>query len=206
MLPFAWQNLITRPTRTLLAVVGLTIPIMAILGLFSLTHGIRTLMGNTLARMNGLMVMRANSPAPVFSDLPASMVEDLRKIPGTRIVAPEVWKICPPIEGRNLLAKAATQMLTKKGTDKFSWLRRDNHDRGPAASRAPAFEKRRLRAGTASAGKRRRAVPHDGRRRQAQRLDQHQDRPRVPQLRRLAQESRRLDLDRRQEIRRDRPL
>jgi putative ABC transport system permease protein len=120
MLFFAWQNLITRPTRTLLAVIGLTIPIIAILGLFSLTHGIRTLMGNTLARMNGLMVLRANSPAPVFSDLPASMVDDLRKVPGSRIVAPEVWKICPPIEGRNLLAKAAAQMLTKKGTDKLA--------------------------------------------------------------------------------------
>jgi putative ABC transport system permease protein len=120
MLFFAWRNLITRPTRTLLAVIGLTIPIVAILGLFSLTHGIRTLMGNTLARMNGLMVMRANSPAPVFSDLPATMVDDLRKVPGSRIVAPEVWKICPPIEGRNLLAKAAAQMLTKKGADKLS--------------------------------------------------------------------------------------
>ncbi len=120
MFLFAWRNLITRPTRTLLAVVGLTIPILAILGLFSLTHGIRTLMGNTLARMNGLMVMRANSPAPVFSDLPASMVDELRKISGARIVAPEVWKICPPIEGRNLLARAATQMLTRKGADRFS--------------------------------------------------------------------------------------
>ena len=120
MLFFAWQNLITRPTRTLLAVIGLTIPIVAILGLFSLTHGIRTLMGNTLARMNGLMVMRANSPAPVFSDLPASMVDELRKVPGSRIVAPEVWKICPPIDGRNLLARAAAQMLIKKGTDKYS--------------------------------------------------------------------------------------
>ena len=120
MLLFAWRNLITRPTRTLLAVVGLTIPILAILGLFSLTHGIRTLMGNTLQRMNGLMVMRGNSPAPVFSDLPASMVDDLRKIPGTKIVAPEVWKICPPIDGRNLLAKAATEMFTKKGNDRFS--------------------------------------------------------------------------------------
>ena len=120
MLPFAWRNLITRPTRTLLAVVGLTIPILAILGLFSLTHGIRTLMGNTLERMNGLMVMRANSPAPVFSDLPASMVNDLRNIRETKIVAPEIWKISPPIEGRNLLAQAATSMLTKKGTDKFS--------------------------------------------------------------------------------------
>ena len=60
----------------MLAVLGLTIPIIAILGLFSLTNGIRTLMGNTLAKMNGLMVMRANSPAPVFSDLPETMVED----------------------------------------------------------------------------------------------------------------------------------
>jgi putative ABC transport system permease protein len=120
MFLFAWRNLITRPTRTMLAIVGLTIPILAILGLFSLTHGIRTLMGNTLARMNGLMVMRANSPAPVFSDLPTSMVDEIRKIPGVRIVAPEVWKICPPIEGRNLLARAATQMLTRKGADRFS--------------------------------------------------------------------------------------
>jgi putative ABC transport system permease protein len=120
MLPFAWQNLITRPTRTFLAILGLTIPIVAILGLFSLTHGIRTLMGNTLARMNGLMVLRANAPAPVFSDLPASMADDLRKIPGSRVVAPEVWKIAPPVEGRNLIAKAAAQMLTRRGDDKYA--------------------------------------------------------------------------------------
>ncbi len=117
---FAWQNLVTRPTRSLLAVMGLTIPILAILGLFSLTQGIRSLMGNTLARMNGLMVLRANSPAPVFSDLPASLANDLRRLPGTRIVGPEVWKICPPIEGRNFLARAAADMLTRKGDNRFS--------------------------------------------------------------------------------------
>jgi len=117
---FAWQNLITRPTRTLLAVVGLTIPIIAILGLFSLTNGIRTLMGTTLARMNGLMVMRANSPAPVFSDLPAKLVDDLRKVRGARIVAPEVWRICPTLDGKNLFARAATQLFTKKGAQRFS--------------------------------------------------------------------------------------
>jgi putative ABC transport system permease protein len=53
---FAWQNLTTRPTRTALAVLGLTVPILAILGLFSLTQGIRTLMGSTLAQINGLDV------------------------------------------------------------------------------------------------------------------------------------------------------
>jgi putative ABC transport system permease protein len=117
---FAWQNLITRPTRTLLAVVGLTIPIIAILGLFSLTHGIRTLMGTTLARINGVMVMRANSPAPIFSDLPAKLVDDLRKIRGARIVAPEVWRICPTLDGRNLFARAAARLLTRKGDQRFT--------------------------------------------------------------------------------------
>ncbi len=104
MLHFAWQNLITRPTRTLLAVIGLTIPIVAILGLFSLTHGIRTLMGNTLARMNGLMVMRANSPAPVFSDLPATMVDDSARSPDRGSWRRRSGRSAPPIDGRNLLA------------------------------------------------------------------------------------------------------
>jgi putative ABC transport system permease protein len=117
---FAWQNLITRPTRTLLAVVGLTIPIIAILGLFSLTHGIRTLMGTTLAKINGVMVMRANSPAPIFSDLPAKLVDDLRQIRGARVVAPEVWRICPTLDGRNLFARAAAHLLTKKGDQRFT--------------------------------------------------------------------------------------
>src|SRR5205823_5507972 len=42
---FAWQNLFTRPSRTALAVVGLTIPVLAFLGLFSLSQGIRDLVG-----------------------------------------------------------------------------------------------------------------------------------------------------------------
>ena len=45
MWTFAWQNLITRPSRTALAVVGLTIPVLAFLGLFSISQGIRDLMG-----------------------------------------------------------------------------------------------------------------------------------------------------------------
>jgi putative ABC transport system permease protein len=110
---FAWQNLVTRPSRTALAVVGLTIPVLAFLGLFSLSQGIRDLMGTTLGKMQGLMVLRENSPSPVFSDLPASMAATLRKTPGVRVVAPEVWKIAPPIDGRGGAASAAIQLLTR---------------------------------------------------------------------------------------------
>jgi putative ABC transport system permease protein len=107
---FAVQDLITRPVRTGLAIVGLTIPIVAILGLFSLTNGIRSLMGNTLARMKGLIVTQEGTPAPVFSVLPADLVEKIRAVPGVGIVAPEVWRIAPPLEGRGLLSGAARAM------------------------------------------------------------------------------------------------
>ena len=42
MWTFASKNLVTRPTRTALAIVGLTIPVLAFLGLFSVLGGIRT--------------------------------------------------------------------------------------------------------------------------------------------------------------------
>ena len=48
------------------------------------------------------------------------MAGEIKEIPGTRIVAPEVWKIAPTIEGRNLLARAATQMLTGRGDQRFT--------------------------------------------------------------------------------------
>ncbi|MBV8228694.1 MAG: ABC transporter permease [Planctomycetaceae bacterium] len=110
---FAWQNLITRPSRTALAVVGLTIPILAFLGLFSISRGIRELVGGTLATMQGLMVLRENSPSPVFSDLPADMAKALRGIRGVRVVAPEIWKIAPPIDGRGGLGSAVFGVLTR---------------------------------------------------------------------------------------------
>jgi putative ABC transport system permease protein len=100
MWAFAWQNLVTRPTRTTLAVLGLTIPVLAFLGLFSVSRGIRHLMGDTLAGLQNLMVLRENAPAPVFSDLPPRAGEAIRKVKGVRVAAAEVWKVAPPIDGR----------------------------------------------------------------------------------------------------------
>ena len=100
---FAWQNLMTRPARTILAIVGLSIPVFGVLGLLGLSQGIRNLMGNTLGQVHGILVIRSNVPGPIFSDLPASMVERLRAVPGVHVVAPEIWKIAPPVEGRSIL-------------------------------------------------------------------------------------------------------
>ena len=115
MWSFAWLNLVTRPSRTALAVLGLTIPVLAFLGLFSLSGGIRHLMGDTLESMQDLMVLGANAPAPVLSDLPPGTGDALRKVPGVRVVAAEVWKVAPPIDGRGGggLAGAAIGLLTR---------------------------------------------------------------------------------------------
>lgn len=112
---FAWRNLLTRPVRTALALIGLSIPILGVMGLFSVSGGLRTMVGDTLSKVEGVMVIRENTPSPVFSQLPATLGADLRKFPGVRRVAPEVWGIAPSIEGRNmigsLMAKGAQSLL-----------------------------------------------------------------------------------------------
>jgi putative ABC transport system permease protein len=107
---FAWRNLATRPLRTALALIGLSIPILGVMGLFSISGGLRNMVGDTLSRVEGVMVLRENSNAPVFSQLPAKLADTLRKVKGVRVVAPEVWGVAPSIEGKSMVGG-----LIKKG-------------------------------------------------------------------------------------------
>jgi len=101
---FAWRNLLTRPLRTALALIGLSVPILGVMGLFSVSNGLRNMVGETLSQVEGLMVISENSPSPVFSTLPASLEPKLRAIKGIQRVAPEVWKVAPGIDGKLLIA------------------------------------------------------------------------------------------------------
>lgn len=99
---FAVQNLLTRPARTGLALVGLSIPIVGVLGLLSVSAGMSNLLGETLGQVRGMLVLREDSPAPIFSHLRSDLVETLRETPGVRLVVPEIWELAPPIEGVSL--------------------------------------------------------------------------------------------------------
>lgn len=100
MLTFAWRNLLTRPLRTVLALIGLSIPILGVLGLLSLSAGLRSLVGETLSKIQGVVVLKENAFSPVFSDLPADLGDKLRQVPGVTAVAAELWRLPPAIEGR----------------------------------------------------------------------------------------------------------
>lgn len=112
---FAWRNLLTRPLRTTLALIGLSIPILGVLGLFSLSNGLRDMVGNTLNQIEGVLVIRENAPSPVFSTLPADLAEKIRAIPGVRAAAPEVWGIAPNVEGQGLLSRGIGGLVSNKG-------------------------------------------------------------------------------------------
>jgi putative ABC transport system permease protein len=119
---FAWLNLLTRPLRTFLALVGLSVPILGVLGLFSVSDGLRNLVGSTLDKIKGVMVLRENVPTPVFSHLPASLGDRLRAIPGVRAVAPEVWGLPPTIENVSLIPRALDFMAKNKQQKMQSFL------------------------------------------------------------------------------------
>lgn len=101
---FAWRNLLTRPIRTALALVGLSIPVLGVLGLFAVSNSLRNLVSDTLSGIQGLVVLSDNALSPVFSNVPASLPDELRKIPTVRAVAPEVWGLAPSIEGRGIIS------------------------------------------------------------------------------------------------------
>jgi putative ABC transport system permease protein len=104
---FAFRNLWTRPVRTVLGLVGLSIPIVGVLGLISLSSAMKNLLGETLGQVQGMMVLREDAPVPILSHLRADLEEKIRKVPGVRLVAAEVWETAPPIEGASLFRNLA---------------------------------------------------------------------------------------------------
>lgn len=118
MWTFAWRNLMTRPLRTILGLVGLSIPILGFLGLFSLSNGLRGLVEGTLDQIQGVMVQRENVLSPILSDLPSEYVEKIRALPGVKAVAPEVWAIAPPLDGSPSLISRTARALATADTKK----------------------------------------------------------------------------------------
>jgi putative ABC transport system permease protein len=100
MFRFAVQNLLSRPVRSLLALLGLMVAIMGMVGLFSIAVGIDDTINRTFGRIPGLAAMQPGAPIPLFSRLPASWAGEIASVKGVRIVRPEVWARAQLVEGR----------------------------------------------------------------------------------------------------------
>jgi putative ABC transport system permease protein len=104
MLKFALRNLLSRPMRSALSLIGLTVAIMGMVGLFSVAKGLDEMVSDTFRRITGLVAMQPGSPIPLFSRLPASWQREIERVPGVRIVSPEVWSRANVIEGKAIIS------------------------------------------------------------------------------------------------------
>ncbi|MBS0201835.1 MAG: ABC transporter permease [Planctomycetes bacterium] len=100
MFRFAAQNLLSRPVRSLLALLGLTVAIMGMVGLFSIAVGIDDTLNRSFNRIPGLAAMQPGAPIPLFSRIPTSWAAEIATVKGVRIVRPEVWARAQLVDGK----------------------------------------------------------------------------------------------------------
>jgi len=119
MYRFAWRNLFSRPIRSGLALIGLSIPVFGVVGLMSLSNGLRGLVGDTVKQVQGVMLLRTNTPSPVFSDIDPKLSDEIRKLPGVKNVASEFWRVAPPVDNTSMVLRSLASGSTEKRLSNF---------------------------------------------------------------------------------------
>jgi putative ABC transport system permease protein len=99
MLKFALRNLFSRPLRSMLALLGLSVAIAGMVGLFSVAAGLELLVGKAFGRAPGVVAMQHGALIPLFSRLPASWNAEIAMLPGVRQTRSEVWARIQTLDG-----------------------------------------------------------------------------------------------------------
>jgi putative ABC transport system permease protein len=104
MLRFAVRNLLSRPVRSLLSLLGLTVAIVGMVGLFSVAEGIDATVDETFGQIPGILVMQKGAPIPLFSRIPKAWTKEIEKLPGVNVVSAEIWVRVNVINGKNIVS------------------------------------------------------------------------------------------------------
>ena len=100
MLKFAVRNLLSRPVRSLLSLMGLTVAIAGMVGLFGVKGGLEKAVDDTFRLIPGITVMQPGAPVPLFSKLPAKWGDELREIDGVGVVNPQILSRANLVDGK----------------------------------------------------------------------------------------------------------
>ena len=103
MWKFALRNLLSRPARSALSLLGLTVAIAGMVGLFSVARGLEQTFDRSFKSIPGLIVMQAGAPIPLFSRLPKDWKSEMERVPGVHVVAPEIWMRANIIEDKPVM-------------------------------------------------------------------------------------------------------
>lgn len=100
MFSFAIRNLFSRPIRTILALLGLSVAIMGMVGLFAVAAGIEATVDQAFGEVPGLLAMQPGAPIPLFSKLPESWADEIETFPGVKTVCREIWSRVQLVDGK----------------------------------------------------------------------------------------------------------
>lgn len=100
MWKFALRNLLSRKMRSLLALAGLTVAIMGMVGLFAVAGGLDQMVSEAFHRIPGLVAMQPGAPIPLFSTVPAAGESEIAGLDGVRVVNAEIWQRVNLIDGQ----------------------------------------------------------------------------------------------------------
>ncbi|MFP6765827.1 MAG: ABC transporter permease [Planctomycetaceae bacterium] len=103
MLRLAIRNLISRPARSTLSLLGLTVAIAGMVGLYSVAGGIDATIEDTFGRVPGIVVMQRGAPIPLFSRIPLVWAREAGELPGVHVTSPEIWIRANMINGKSLV-------------------------------------------------------------------------------------------------------
>jgi putative ABC transport system permease protein len=104
MFGFAFGNLRSRPLRSALSILGLTVAIAGMVGLFSIAGGVDELVASTFKLIPGVLVQQRGAPVPLFSTLPSEWEQEIEEIPGVAVVNSEVLTRVNVIEDKPIIS------------------------------------------------------------------------------------------------------
>ncbi len=113
MFKFAIRNLMSRPMRSLLSLLGLTVAIAGMVALFSVARGLEQMVNSAFDRIPGYVAMQPGSPIPLFSSLPANWEDEIKAVEGVSVVNPEVWRRVNAMDGKMILSPPRVVFGTK---------------------------------------------------------------------------------------------
>lgn len=100
MIRFALRNLLSRPLRSVLALMGLTVAIAGMVGLFSVAAGLTRLVDDAFGRAPGLVAMQFGAMIPIFSHMPAGWADEIAALPGVHQARRELWSRIQTLDGK----------------------------------------------------------------------------------------------------------
>ena len=98
----ALSNLLRNKKRTSLAVISISIGIIALIVLVSLSYGIYNDYAKTINQIKGILVFSKTVPDPSRDKISLDLLPKLKTIHGIKKIVPEIYHIATNIEGKKL--------------------------------------------------------------------------------------------------------